>query len=366
MIEFQTQPQSLEIFQQMGKMEHEQLLFCNDKATGLKAIIAIHNTVLGPAMGGTRMWNYASEEDAIKDVLRLSRGMTFKSAIAGLNIGGGKAVIIGDARTQKNEALLRRFGQFVNNLSGKFWTAEDVNMTSQDMEYIRMETPYVTGISEGLGGSGDPSPLTAYGVYMGMKSAANKVYGSDSLKGKKIMVQGAGNVGSNLIDLLVKEKANVSVSDIYEDKIENITKKHAKIKVVKPDDVYDADMDIYSPCALGGTINDDSIRSMKCKIIAGGANNQLEDEVAHANKLNALEILFVPDFLINSGGIMNVYYEKEGNYNKEKVMAQTEKIYDICTSVLDHAKASKISTNEAALQLAMKRIEAIGKLKLTH
>ena len=365
MIDTQLQVKSNSVFDQMSALQHEQLVFCQDEATGLKAIIAIHNTVLGPAMGGTRMWNYASEEDAIRDALRLSRGMTFKNAIAGLNIGGGKAVIIGDARKIKNEALMRRFGRFVDSLGGRYWTAEDVNMSTKDMEYVRMETPYVTGMPESMGGSGDPSPVTAYGVYMGMKAAAKKVYGSDSLKGKKVLVQGAGHVGTYLIDYLTTENAEVSVSDIFDDKIKAVTDQY-KVNVVNPDNVYQTDMDIYAPCALGATLNDTTIPELKCAIVAGGANNQLDNEKRHGEMLKAQGILYSPDFLINSGGITNVYYEQQGNYNRDKVMAQTATIYDVLTQVIEHSEQENITTHEAALALALKRIETIGNIKLPY
>mgnify|MGYP006295485341 CR=1 FL=1 len=354
------------IFSQMGDMEHEQLVFCNDAATGLKAIISIHNTTLGPAMGGTRMWNYTSEEEAVKDALRLARGMTFKSAIAGLNLGGGKAVIIGDARKQKNEMLMRRFGRFVDSLAGRYWTAEDVNMNTRDMEHIRMETPYVAGMHENMGGAGDPSPVTGFGVYMGIKAAARKVYGSESLEGKKVLVQGVGNVGSYLIENLAREKAIILVSDIFDDKIEAITSKYKNVKVVPATDVYDADMDIYAPCALGATLNDETIPKLKCAIVAGGANNQLDKEKENGEQLKQAGILYAPDFLINSGGIINVYSEQQGHVNKDIVYAQTERIYDVLTDVINHAEKEDITTHEAALALAVKRIEAVGKIKLPY
>ena len=363
MIETQTVPQTSTLFDSMSSMDHEQLVFCQDKATGLRAIISIHNTVLGPAMGGTRMWNYATEEAAVKDVLRLSRGMTFKSAIAGLNIGGGKAVIIGDAKKIKTEALLRRFGKFINSLNGKYWTAEDVNMSTRDMEFMRMETPFVTGISESMGGSGDPSPMTAYGVYVGMKAAAKKAYGSESLKGKTVLVQGVGHVGGHLIDHLIKEEAVVLINDIFEDKIETITSKH-RVQVV--DSVYDQEMDIYAPCALGATLNDDTIPQLSCTIVAGAANNQLEDERVHGEMLKNRGILYAPDFLINSGGIINVYYEMMGNYNRDKVYMQTEEIFDICINVINYAEENNVTTHWAAMKLAVDRIETIGKVKLIY
>lgn len=365
MIDTQPQVKKSDIFKSMSSMDHEQLVFCNDEATGLKAIIAIHNTVLGPSMGGTRMWNYASEEDAIKDALRLSRGMTFKNAIAGINAGGGKAVIIGDARKIKNEMLMRRFGKFVNSLNGKYWTAEDVNMTSRDMEFVRMETPFVTGIPESMGGSGDPSPVTAYGVYIGMKSSAKHVYGSDSLKDKRVLVQGVGHVGAYLVDHLVKEGARVFISDIFEDKIAAIAQKH-NVTVVPPDEIYDLEMDIYAPCALGATLNEESIPRLKCQIVAGAANNQLDDERLDGLRLKDRKIIYAPDFLINSGGITNVYYEQQGNYNREKVLEQTERIYDVCSDVLNFAANNETTTHEAALELALKRIEGVGRIKVTQ
>jgi leucine dehydrogenase len=365
MIDTQPQTKTSEIFSVMSNMEHEQLVFCKDEATGLKAIIAIHNTVLGPAMGGTRMWNYQSEEAAIKDALRLSRGMTFKNAIAGLNIGGGKAVIIGDAKKIKNEALMRRFGKFVNSLGGKYWTAEDVNMSARDMEQIRMETPYVTGVPESMGGSGDPSPVTAYGVFIGMKASANKVYGSDNLLGKKVVVQGAGHVGTYLIEHLVKAGAEVYVSDIFEDKVIDVVNKY-KVKVAHPEELYKMDMDIYAPCALGATLNDDTIPQLKCAIVAGAANNQLDDEIKHAQMLKDRGIVYAPDFLINSGGITNVYYEQQGNYNRDKVYEQTERIYEVCQQVINFAQSNDTTTHAAALQIALNRIKDIGKVKLGY
>lgn len=365
MIDTQPQVKNSELFSLMAEMEHEQLVFCHDEATGLKAIIAIHNTVLGPAMGGTRLWNYQSEEAALKDALRLSRGMTLKNAIAGLNIGGGKAVIIGDVKKIKNEALMRRFGKFVNSLNGKYWTAEDVNMGTRDMEYIRMETPFVTGISESMGGSGDPSPVTAYGVYIGMKATAKKAYGSDSLAGKKVLVQGAGHVGTFLIGHLVKEGAEVLVSDIFEEKLTAVTSQY-KVKIVPSEAVYEADVDIYAPCALGATLNDETIPQLRCAIVAGAANNQLDKELKNGRELKDRGILYAPDFLINSGGITNVYYEQQGNYNRDKVYEQTERIYEVCTDVLNIAQNNDITTHQAALKIALKRIQDVGRIRLTH
>lgn len=355
----------MNLFQQLSDLEHEQVVFCHDKELGLKAIIAIHNTVLGPAVGGTRMWNYASEEEALKDVLRLSRGMTFKSAIAGLNIGGGKAVIIGDAKKIRNEVVMRRFGRFVHGLGGRYWTAEDVNMSTREMEYIRMETPYVTGVPESMGGGGDPSPVTAFGVYMGMKAAAKKAFGSDSLKGKKIAVQGAGHVATYLMEHLNKEGAKIYTCDLSEEKLKHAAD-HFGATVVDVNEIYDVDADIYSPCALGATLNDDTIPRLKCAVVAGGANNQLAEELKHGKMLIKKGITYAPDFLINGGGITNVYYEQIGNYNREVVYQQTERIYETTTQVLELAASEGITPQEAAMEIALKRINDIGKIKLSY
>ncbi|UXP33811.1 leucine dehydrogenase [Reichenbachiella agarivorans] len=358
-----THKETVSIFTEIEDMNHEQVVLCHDKETGLKAIIAIHNTVLGPAMGGTRMWNYATDQEALTDALRLSRGMTLKNSIAGLNIGGGKAVIIGDASKIKNEALMRRFGKFVHSVSGRYYTAEDVNMTTRDMEYIRMETPYVTGLPEYVGGAGDPSPYTAYGVYMGMKAAAKEAYGLDSLTGKKVLVQGTGNVGINLIDLLIKEGALVTISDIFEDKIKRVTDRY-KVEIIAPDQVAGANVDIYAPCALGGTLNHDSIALLHCDIVAGAANNQLLHEISDGQALVDKGILYAPDFLINGGGITNVYYEYAGNHSRERVMAQTELIYDTTLRVFEMSQKSAQTPHQSAIKIAEDRIKSIGNIKL--
>ncbi len=357
--------QQVGIFGTLTQLGHEQVVFCHDEPTGLKAIIAIHNTVLGPALGGTRMWNYATEQEAITDVLRLSRGMTFKAAISGINLGGGKAVIIGDAKTMKTEAFLRRFGKFVNSLNGKYITAEDVNMKTVDMEYINMETKHVTGLPESMGGGGDPSPVTAYGVYMGMKATARKVFGSDSLAGKKVAVQGVGQVGMHLVEYLVKEKAEVCITDLFEDKVKTIAQQFG-VKAVSQDAIYDVDMDIYAPCALGATINDETIDRLKCSIIAGAANNQLKDETKHGYKLIDRSITYAPDFLINAGGLINVYNEYQGNYNRKRVFEHAEKIYSTCLNILNYAEEQKISTQEAAIKLAERRIAEIGRIRMSR
>jgi leucine dehydrogenase len=351
------------IFDQISQLEHEQLVFCHDEYTGLKALIGIHNTVLGPALGGTRMWNYASDQEAVTDVLRLSRGMTYKAAISGLNIGGGKAVIIGDVYKLKSEALMRRFGRFIESLGGRYVTAEDVNMTTRDMEYISMETKHVTGLPETMGGGGDPSPVTAYGVYMGMKSILKNQTGSESLENKKVAVQGAGQVGSHLVELLTKEGAKVFVSDIYEEKIKRLATHH-KITVVNPEEIHKLNVDVYAPCALGATLNDQTIPELRCNIVAGGANNQLFDENINGRMLKDNGIVYGPDFLINAGGVMNVYAEYLGGYNRKVVYQLAENIYSTCQKIINTANAEDITTHDAAKKLAERRINDLGKVKL--
>ena len=353
------------VFDKTAELGHEQVVFCQDEETGLKAIIGVHNTVLGPALGGTRMWNYASDDEALTDVLRLSRGMTYKAAISGLNLGGGKAVLIGDPTKLKNEAYMRRFGRFVDSLGGRYITAEDVNMSTGDMEYVHMETDHVTGIPESMGGSGDPSPVTAYGVYMGMKATAKHVYGSENLSGKAVAVQGVGHVGMYLVDHLVKEGAKVFISDIDQTKLADVSKKSGA-QVVDMDEIYDLDMDIYAPCALGATLNDDTIPRLKASIITGGANNQLKEETKHGYMLIDRGIAYAPDFLVNAGGLINVGAEYYGPYNREKAHRDAEKIYDTTLNILKMAADESITSQEAAIKIAEERIAAMGKLKLPY
>jgi len=349
-------------FELIDELEHEQVVFCSSKETGLKAIIGIHNTSLGPALGGTRMWQYANDMEALVDVLRLSRGMTYKAAVAGLNLGGGKAVIIGDSRTQKSEQLFRAFGRFVEGLSGRYITAEDVGTNVKDMEYIMQETRHVTGIPEEVGGSGDPSPVTAYGTYVGMKACAQEVYGSDSLNGKKIVVQGAGgNVGKHLCEFLHKEGAKLYVSDLYEEKLKPLVDEF-KATVVGMDDVYSVDADIFSPAALGAILNDDTIPKLKVKIVAGAANNQLKDEHKHGQMLKDRGILYAPDYVINSGGLINVYTELEG-YNRERAMKKAASIYDIVKNIIDISKDENIPPHVASAQVAIERINNVSSAK---
>jgi len=342
------------VVSKMSLMGHEQVVFCQDAETGLKAIIAIHDTTLGPALGGTRMFNYESEAQAVQDVLRLSRGMSFKAAISGLELGGGKAVIIGDATTEKTEALLRKFGSFVDSLGGKYITAKDVGMNTKDMEYVRMETKHVTGILESMGGSGDPSPVTAFGVYMGMKASAKYKWGSDNLDGKTVLVQGVGHVGKNLVKHLTDEGANVIINDINETRLAEIAEQYGA-KIVMGDAIYDLDMDIYAPCALGATVNPDTIARLKCEIIAGAANNQLADEDRDGQLCTDKGIVYAPDFLINAGGLINVYSEIKG-YDRVHALNQTRAIYDTTLEILKKAELDGITTHAAALEIAEQRI----------
>jgi leucine dehydrogenase len=350
------------VFGQHSFNDHEQIVFCNDKDTGLKAIIGIHNTVLGPALGGTRMWNYATEWDALNDVLRLSRGMSLKAAITGLNLGGGKAVIIGDSKTQKTPELMKRFGEFVHSLSGRYLTAEDVGMETADMDLVRTVTPYVTGISEEKGGAGNPSPITAYGVFMGMKAAAKYAYGSDNLEGKKVLVQGIGHVGEVLVEHVTNEGGQVIISDINQERLEEVRDKYGAT-IFTGNDVYAADMDIYAPCALGATINNETVGKLKAKVIAGAANNQLADENLHGLQLRERGIVYAPDFLINAGGIINVYAELE-KYGKEEIIRKTENIFDTTLEILNTADSRGITTHQAAMEVAVERIETRKKSKM--
>ncbi len=340
------------VIEYMQRKTHEKVVFCSDNESQLKAIIAIHNTNLGPALGGTRMWNYESINEATMDVLRLSRGMTYKASITGLDLGGGKAVIIGNSKNKTPE-MMKSFGKFVESLNGKYITAEDVGMTTDDMEIIHQETNHVVGKPIKLGGSGDPSPFTALGVLMGMKASAFYKWGSESLAGKKVLVQGVGNVGRNLIELLSKENAIILVNEINKDKLIDITKKF-NVKVIE-DEFYKCDMDIYAPCALGGTLNDNSIPKLKCEIVAGGANNQLAKEYVHDDLLIKHNILYAPDFLINAGGLINVYSELKG-YSKEKVIKKTETIFETTLEIFKKAYNEKISTQKAALKIAKNKI----------
>ena len=347
------------IISQMSTMGHEQVLFCNDSITGLKAIIAIHNTVLGPALGGTRMWAYSNEMEALNDVLRLSKGMTYKNSISGLNLGGGKAVIIGDARTMKSEALFRRFGKFVESLAGNYITAEDVGISPSDMNWVNMETNHVAGLP---GKSGDPSPVTAYGVYMGMKACAKVQFGSDSLEGKTIAVQGVGHVGEYLVKHLAAEKANVVITDIHEETLKRVANQYG-VKVVAPSEIYDVPMDIYAPCAMGATINDETLSRLKCSIISGAANNQLAIKQKPGLEVINRGIIYAPDYTINAGGVINCFSEVEG-LSSEWAHTKAGEIYTTILNIIHRSKEANIPTYQIANKMAEERIAAVGIVKI--
>jgi leucine dehydrogenase len=352
------------IFSQLEDCGHKKVVYCSDPDTGLKAIIAIHNTILGPALGGIRMWTYKTENEALADVLRLSRSMTYKAAISGLNLGGGSAVIIGDSRKDKNEALMRKFGRFVKNFNGEFIAGEDVGTNPRDMEYIRMETEHVAGLPESIGGSGDPAPIAAMGVFMGIKASVKEVFGTDSLTGKSVIVQGIGHVGENLVKLLRDENVKVYISDIDEDRTRQISKKYGA-EAISNNTIFDIDADIYSPCALGGTINTETINKLKCAIIAGSANNQLEDEDIHGQLLLDKGIIFAPDYVISAGGVINCYSELMG-FTKKRSLQLTENIYEATRNVLKLSKVESISTIQAANKIVEKRIADINKVKSSY
>lgn len=344
----------MEIFKYLEKYDYEQVVFCQDKQSGLKAIIAIHDTTLGPALGGTRMWTYESEAAAIEDALRLAKGMTYKNAAAGLNLGGGKTVIIGDPRKDKSEELFRAFGRYIQGLNGRYITAEDVGTTVADMDMIHEETDYVTGISPAFGSSGNPSPVTAYGVYRGMKAAAKAAFGSDSLEGKVVAIQGVGNVAWTLCEYLHEEGAQLIVTDINKEVVQRAVEKFGA-RAVNPDEIYGVECDIYAPCALGATINDDTIPQMKAKVIAGSANNQLKD-TRHGDIIHEMGIVYAPDYVINAGGVINVADELYG-YNHERAMKKVDQIYASIEKVIAISKRDGIPTYVAADRMAEERIE---------
>jgi leucine dehydrogenase len=349
-------------FDYMERYDFEQLLLCQDKNSGLKAIIAIHDTTLGPALGGVRMWTYESEDEAILDALRLARGMTYKAAAAGLNLGGGKTVIIGDPRKDKSEAMFRALGRFIQGLNGRYITAEDVGTTEEDMDIIHQETRYVTGVSPAFGSSGNPSPVTAYGVYRGMKAAAKVAFGSDSLKGKTVAVQGVGSVAYNLCKHLHEEGARLIVTDIVQENVERAVRDFGA-ESVEPDKIYDVECDIFSPCALGAIINDETIPRLKCRVVAGSANNQLKEE-RHGDRLHEMGITYVPDYVINAGGVINVADELLG-YNRDRAMKKVETIYDNVLRVFEIAERDGIPSYQAADRMAEERIESLDRSRST-
>ena len=350
----------MDILSYMGTHGHEQIVACSEPAAGLRAFIAIHDTTLGPAMGGLRIWPHKTEEEAMLDALRLSKAMTYKSAAAGLPLGGGKAVIMADPHKDKTAAMLRAYARHVDALGGRYITTTDVGSTMRDLEYIAMETRHVTGLPTSMGGSGETSLLTGLGVYMGMKACAKAVWGSDSLSGRTVAVQGFGKVAYHTAQHLAKEGVTIVATDVYEGALEVARKLGAK--VVGTEEIYDVPCDIFSPCALGGVLNRRTIPRLKCRIVAGGANNQLlEDEDGYT--LNRKGILYAPDYIINAGGIINVSCEMNGSYSVERATQMTERIYETLERVLHTASTEEIPTSQAADRLAVERIESVRKVK---
>ena len=352
----------MEVLDYMERYGHEQLMVCHDPSAGLKAFIAIHDTTLGPACGGVRIWPHPSEDEATLDVLRLARAMTYKSAVAGLALGGGKALIMADPRRGKSEALLRAFGRYVDTLGGRYVTTEDVGMTLSDLQIIAQETRHVVGLPLSRGGSGDTSIMTGLGVYLGMKACANAAWGTDKLEGRVVAMQGFGNVGAQTAKHLVEEGARLVVADIYEEALDRARALGATI--VEPDAIYDVECDIFSPCALGGVLNRDTIPRLPAAIVAGGANNQLLDE-RDGDRLRKRGILYAPDYVINAGGIINVFCEMDGPYRSDRARDMTERIYETAERVIHASREEDVPTHIAADRMAERRLRDARGLKKT-
>jgi leucine dehydrogenase len=348
------------LFDQLGD-QYEEVVFFHDPPTGLRAIVAIHSTTLGPALGGCRFYPFASEDEALVDVLRLAKGMTYKAAAAGLDLGGGKAVIIGDPKRIKTEELLRAYGRFIESLGGRYITAEDIGTARDDMDIIRRETRYVTGISPELGGSGDPSPVTAYGVYLGMLACAEEAWREQSLEGRRVAVQGVGKVGYHLVKHLVAAGANVVVSDVSVDSVARAVKDFG-VETAEPEKIHALDCDVFAPCAMGGIIRDDTLPELKCRIVAGSANNQLERS-ENGEALDAAGILYAPDYVINAGGLINVADELQG-YNEGRAKARVQEVYRTLREIFNIARDRRMSTSAAADAFAEERIGKIGRVRL--
>lgn len=349
----------MEIFELIAQHGHEQVVLCHEPSCGYHGIIAIHDTTLGPALGGTRFWQYDTDEAAVIDALRLSKGMTYKASVAGLNLGGGKSVIIGDPKTTRREAIFRAHGRFIQSLGGRYITAEDVGTSVTDMDYVHMETDHVSGLP---GASGDPSPVTAFGTYQGIRAAAYARYGNDSLKGKKILVQGLGNVGHYLCGHLADEGAELVVTDIDQARVQKIVDDFGA-EAVAPDAIYDVPANIYAPCALGATVNDQTIPRLEVEIVAGAANNVLA-EPRHGDILHDKGIVYAPDYVINAGGLINVYGELKG-WSSEQAMRKAGEIYTTLCDLFELSDEEGIPTYRAADRLAERRIEMVGQVQKT-
>ncbi len=350
----------MNLFETIDKTEHEQVIFCHNKDAGLKAIIAIHNTILGPALGGLRMYPYATEEQALTDVLRLSRGMTYKAAVSGLNLGGGKSIIIGDPKKDKSEALFRAFGRFLDSLGGRYITAEDVGIDVNDMEYVYQETENVVGVHQMHGGSGDPSPFTAFGTLQSIKASLELKYGNQNIGDYSYAIQGVGHVGIELVKLIHAEGGKMFVTDVNQEALD-ICRDQYGCEVVGLDEIYSVDADVYCPCALGATVNDETIEQFKFDIVCGSANNQLAEN-RHGDELEERGIIYAPDYAVNAGGLMNVSIELEG-YNRERAMRMTRNIYYNISNIFKIAKRDNIPTWRAADRMGEERIAMMGKIQ---
>jgi len=350
------------IFGYMEHYDYENVLLCQDRNLDFRAIIAIHDTTLGPATGGCRMWQYDNEMDAIEDALRLAKGMTYKYAAAGVNLGGGKAVIIGDPRRRDREPVFRILGKFINRLGGKYITGEDVGTTLKDMEYIRMETEHVVTLPTYLGGAGDIAPMTAFGVVRAMQACCKRVYGDDSLEGKIVAVQGLGAVGHNAVGQLHNLGAKLVVSDIDSKKADTMVARYGT-EMVNPEEIYDVDCDIFCPCALGGILNDDTLNRLKCKVICGSANNQLKEE-RHGELLEKKGMVYAPDYIANAGGtIYDTDRLGSGGVNNERGKEKVSRIYDNMEKVFEIADRDNIPTYLAADRMAEERIRQVAQVK---
>lgn len=349
----------MKLFDTIASMGHEQVVLCYDESSGYRGIVAIHSTTLGPALGGTRFWNYDSDEDAIVDALRLARGMTYKNAVAGLNLGGGKSVIIGNNRTMDREMIFRAHGRFVESLGGRYITAEDVGTSTADMDFVHMETDYVAGLA---GRSGDPSPVTAHGVFRAIQAAAKERWGTDDLSSRTVTVQGCGHVGFFLAKELHGAGAKLIVTDIDAERVKRVVHEFGA-QGVAPDDIYVSDADIFAPCALGAIINDRTIPLLKAEIVAGAANNQLQED-RHGQELEARDILYAPDYVANAGGVINVYSELAG-WSSARAFRKADEIYETVLRVFQIATSDRLPTFEAADRLAEQRIRAVGTMMRT-
>lgn len=352
----------MDLFETIHETEHEQVVFCHNKGAGLKAIIAIHNTTLGPALGGLRMWPYETEQAALNDVLRLSRGMTYKASVSGLNLGGGKSVIIGDPAKDKSEELFRALGRFIDSLNGRYITAEDVGIDVNDMEYVFQETSNVVGVHQVHGGSGDPSPFTAFGTLQGVRASLQKRFADETIGNYSYAVQGLGHVGFELVKLLRAENAKVFVTDINQEAVARAVE--LGCEPVGLDDIYTVDADVFCPCALGAIVNEKTIPEFKFKVICGASNNQLADDQA-GDELDKRGIVYAPDYAVNAGGLMNVAIELEG-YNSERASRMMRTIYYNVGRIFKIAERDNIPSYKAADRMAQERIDAVGKLKLPY